>query len=115
MAVNVFELFAKLMMDGSEFEEGLERSRRQAEKFSENIKKVMSTVGKVTLAGLGAAATGVGAMIKRSTSSYGEYEQLVGGVETLFKGDGDDDIMGNFYYIPEPGSLEKILTKLGMN
>ena len=39
MAVNVFELFAKLMMDGSEFEEGLERSRRQAEKFSENIKK----------------------------------------------------------------------------
>ena len=94
MAVNVLELFAKLMMDGSEFEEGLERSRRQAEKFSANIKKVMSTVGKVTLAGLGAAATGVGAMVKQATSSYGEYEQLVGGVETLFK-DNAEEVVKN--------------------
>lgn len=94
MAVNVLELFAKLMMDGSEFEEGLERSRRQAEKFSANIKKVMSAVGKVTLAGLGAAATGVGAMIKQATSSYGEYEQLVGGVETLFK-DNAEEVVKN--------------------
>lgn len=45
----------------------------------------------------------------------GQYDDYILEIETLFKGDGDDDIMGNFYYIPEPGSLEKILTKLGMN
>ena len=44
----------------------------------------------------------------------GQYDDYILEIETLFKGDGDD-IMGNFYYIPEPGSLEKILTKLGMN
>lgn len=45
----------------------------------------------------------------------GQYDDYILEIETLFKGDGDGDIMGNFYYIPEPGSLEKILTKLGMN
>lgn len=94
MAINILELFAKLAMDASDFEGGLDQAHRQAEKFSVNIKKIMSAIGKATAVGLGAAATGVGAMIKQATSSYGEYEQLVGGVETLFK-DNAEEVVKN--------------------
>lgn len=36
-------------------------------------------------AAIGAAATGIAALTKASVDNYAEYEQLVGGVETLFK------------------------------
>lgn len=84
MAINVLELFATLAMDASNFDASLVQAQRQADKFKINIEKIMSAIGKATAVGLGAAATGVGAMIKQATSAYGEYEQLVGGVETLF-------------------------------
>ena len=84
MAINILELFATLAMDASNFDASLVQAQRQADKFKINIEKIMSAIGKATAVGLGAAATGVGAMIKQATSAYGEYEQLVGGVETLF-------------------------------
>lgn len=78
--------------------EQLEDLENKFKKTFENIgnfaKKTFAALGKVTLAGLGAAATGVGAMIKQATSSYGEYEQLVGGVETLFK-DNAEEVVKN--------------------
>lgn len=40
-------------------------------------------------AALTAASAAVGALVKQSIDGYGEYEQLVGGVETLFKSSAD--------------------------
>lgn len=34
---------------------------------------------------MGAAATGIAAITKASIANYAQYEQLIGGVETLFK------------------------------
>lgn len=51
------------------------------------VKKVSSaavTVGKVVGAGVAAAATAIGTLTKNAIESYAEYEQLVGGVDTLF-------------------------------
>lgn len=45
----------------------------------------------------------------------GQYDEYILDIETLFKGDNNCNVIGNFYYIPEPGSLENILLKLGMN
>lgn len=45
----------------------------------------------------------------------GQYDEYILDIETLFKGDNGCNVIGNFYYIPEPGSLENILLKLGMN
>lgn len=45
----------------------------------------------------------------------GQYDDYILDIETLFKGDNGCNVIGNFYYIPEPGSLENILLKLGMN
>uniref|UniRef100_UPI0040559F23 hypothetical protein n=1 Tax=Acetatifactor sp. TaxID=1872090 RepID=UPI0040559F23 len=39
---------------------------------------------KVAVAGVGAAAVAVGGLVAKSVSAFADYEQLVGGVETLF-------------------------------
>ena len=51
--------------------------------FSSGIKKTAA----VTAAAVGAAAGAVGALTKNAVSDFADYEQLVGGVETLFKDD----------------------------
>ena len=51
-----------------------------------SMKKLGSTAGKAFLAIGAAAATATVAITKMATDSYADYEQLVGGVETLFKG-----------------------------
>ena len=45
----------------------------------------LKAVGKVAIAGVGTLSAGVIAIGKSAISSYAEYEQLVGGVDTLFK------------------------------
>ncbi len=56
--------------------------------FASGIKKV----GAVTAAAVGAASAGVAKLTQSAVSSFAEYEQLVGGVETLF-GDSADVVM----------------------
>lgn len=45
----------------------------------------VSAVGKFSAAAVAAGATAVAALTKSAVESYADYEQLVGGVETLFK------------------------------
>lgn len=59
------------------------------------VKALGSTLGSVASGGLkifatgvGAAATGVAALGTAAVKSYADYEQLVGGIETLFGADG---------------------------
>lgn len=49
------------------------------------VHKVGTTALKGIVAGVGVAAAGIGVVMKKSIEDYAEYEQLVGGVETLFK------------------------------
>ncbi|MGL4849667.1 MAG: chemotaxis protein CheC [Clostridium sp.] len=53
----------------------------------------------------------VGTAILES-EQYGEY---ILDIETIFKGEGEHDFGIDFYYIPAPGALEKILKKIGLN
>lgn len=61
-------------------------------KMGDGIAKVGKTIGKAILAGTAAAAAGVVALGKKALDCYGDYEQLVGGIETLFK-DSADTVM----------------------
>ena len=54
-----------------------------------NFGKVAGGVAKTLGAGLAVASGAVLALGKQAIASYGEYEQLVGGVETLFKENAD--------------------------
>jgi len=46
--------------------------------------RAMNAAGKITAAAIGAAATGIGALSKAAISGYADFEQLTGGIETLF-------------------------------
>lgn len=50
------------------------------------LKKVAGISFKALAVGIGGAITAIGALTKSAVSAYAEYEQLVGGVDTLFKG-----------------------------
>ena len=60
---------------------GASSSSSFGEKFASGLK----AAGAVTAAAVGAAATGVAAITKSAVSSYADYEQLVGGIETMFE------------------------------
>lgn len=52
--------------------------------FSDVVKKGTAAVTKAAAASIGAASAGIGVVVKKSLDAYGDYEQLVGGVDTLF-------------------------------
>lgn len=83
--LNLFDLFARIILDTSDYDDNLDEASRNTESFSDKLKNGLSTAAKVGAAALGAAATGVAALTKASIDQYAEYEQLVGGVDTLFK------------------------------
>lgn len=53
--------------------------------FGSALKSGLAVAAKAAAAGTAAAAGAVIALTKSAVENYGEYEQLVGGVETLFK------------------------------
>lgn len=89
--LNLFDLFARIILDTSDYDDNLDEASRNTESFADKLKTGLTTAAKVGAAALGAAATGVAALTKASVDQYAEYEQLVGGVDTLFK-DASDTI-----------------------
>jgi phage-related protein len=81
----VFDLYAKITLDTSGYENGLDNASGKASGFADKLKSGLATAAKVGAAALTAAATGMAALTKASIDQYAEYEQLVGGVDTLFK------------------------------
>lgn len=71
-------------------------ARTSFSKVTSGIKNMGVAAGKAALkattAGVGAAAAGVGAIVGSAVNSFGDYEQLVGGVETLFGTGGAENI-----------------------
>lgn len=57
--------------------------------FADVLKKGLATAAKVGAAAVAAASAAVVALTKQSLDGYAEYEQLAGGVETLFKTSSD--------------------------
>ena len=53
--------------------------------FVSKLGKGIATAGKIGVAAVGAAASGITALTTAAVNNYAEYEQLVGGVDTLFK------------------------------
>ena len=79
--MNLFELFVKI---GAKDE-----ASGTISKITQGLGKGLKTAAKIGTAAVGAAATGIAALTKEAVNNYAEYEQLVGGVETLFKTSSD--------------------------
>lgn len=84
--MNVFELAAKISLDKKGFDDGLNKAESRMGKFASGIKNVVGTVAKLGAAAIGAGGSAFVALTKQAFSAAADYEQLIGGVETLFKG-----------------------------
>ena len=69
MALTLFELFAKLSLDSSEFEKGLSSASGLAKSFGDSAKAALGAVGKAAAVGLTAASAGVVAFGKSSVDA----------------------------------------------
>lgn len=72
--MEIFKLLGKIVIDGAD----------DAQNSIEKVGKAATKAGKVIAAGVGAGATAIGVLAKNAVSSYADYEQLAGGVQTLF-------------------------------
>lgn len=101
--MDVFDLFAKISLDSSEYEKGLKNAKSSASGLTglfgkvgsaastvgKGIFNVATNVAKVSVAATTAGAAAVSALTTLAINSYADYEQLVGGVETLYKTSAD--------------------------
>lgn len=71
-------------MDGASTQAGATASNNLSSGFLSGAGKVASAAVKVTSAAVSAAAVGVSALASSAISAYSEFEQLQGGIETLF-------------------------------
>jgi hypothetical protein len=78
--MNVFELFATLGLDTSEYDKGLDESEKKGSSFGQNIGKVIGTGAKVAgaaLAATGAAAIGAGKAFADSLQATAEIGDAI--------------------------------------
>lgn len=90
--MNLFELFVKIGADTTEANKGIDEVGQKTSGLGEKLKSGLATAGKAAVAGVAAGATAIGALGTKAVAAYADYEQLVGGVETLFK-DSQDQVM----------------------
>ena len=57
----------------------------------------------------------LGAILTTTFIESNQYDEYILDIETVFLDETEENIGGHFYYIPMPGSLEKILKSIGIN
>ena len=75
--MNLFELFVKIGVD--------DQASGKLKDLGGKLGNGLKTAAKIGTAAVTAAAAGITALTTAAVNNYAEYEQLVGGVETLFK------------------------------
>ena len=92
--MDVFNLYAKLSLNTDDYEKGVEKAKGGASSLMDVFRGTL--LGNVVSDGLRTVANGIAeagkaaasmavSIGKASLDSYADYEQLVGGVETLYK------------------------------
>lgn len=79
--MNLMDLFVKISVD--------DQASSQVETIGSKLKGGLVTAAKAGAAAVAAAGAAIVAIGKQAIEQYAEYEQLVGGVETLFKQSAD--------------------------
>ena len=79
--MNLFELFVKIGVD--------DQASSKLGNITSKLGGGLKTAAKIGTAAVSVASGAIVALTKQAVESYAEYEQLVGGVETLFKNNAD--------------------------
>ena len=92
MALEIFRLVGSVFVDTDEANKSLQKTDKNAEGFGQTLLNGIGTAAKWAAGIAAAAGTAAAALSVASLKSYADYEQLVGGVETLF-GDSADTML----------------------
>lgn len=84
MAVPILDLLVKISADSKEVEDHVNKSKEGANSIATSFKDAFSNIAKIGAGAFAAVGTAVGAFGKQAIDAYGEYEQLVGGVQKIF-------------------------------
>lgn len=85
MALEIFRLVGSVFVDSDEANKSIKKADENAHNFGKTLLNGITTAAKWA-AGLTTAA---GAVATMAVKSYAEYEQLAGGIDTLFKDSAD--------------------------
>ena len=98
MAVNLGTAVGYLDLDTSKFQKGFRQAESTVSGFSKKSGKINSVLGGIGSAakkaavavgaGVASSATAIGVLAKKATQSYSTYQQMTGGIETLFGAQG---------------------------
>lgn len=90
--MELFRLFGTIALDNAKANQGIDETTDKGEKAQSRLSGAFSKMGgaaavcgKAVAAGMVAAGAAIIKIGKDAVASYADYEQLVGGVETLFK------------------------------
>lgn len=95
MAAEIFRLVGRIFVDNEQANKSISKTDEKAQSVGKTFVGGVNTAlrwSKTIITGAAAAATAITGLATATISSYAEYEQLVGGVETLFK-DSADQVM----------------------
>lgn len=81
--MNLLDLFVKISVDTGDVDKELDQTGKKALSFGDILKANIAS--KAIVDGVKAVAGAIKRIGQSAIESYGEYEQLVGGVDTLFK------------------------------
>lgn len=88
MALEIFRLVGSIFVDNEKANKSIGKTDEKAQGVGKTLLDGVKRAGKwgaAIVAGAAAAAIAVSGLAATTVSSYADYEQLIGGVETLFK------------------------------
>lgn len=89
--MTVFDLAAKISLDTSGYEQGLSSARGQAQSFAGELKSAFGNLINMGAVAVGVKKTAEAVIggVKQSVTEFADTQQLIGGVETLYKDSAD--------------------------
>lgn len=89
--LNLFDLYAKISLDDSDYNAGIEKATKSGESFASKLKSGLSTAGKAAATGLGVITTAAGAVaggLVALEASTEQYRIAQGRLNTAFENAG---------------------------
>ena len=83
--MDLFRLAAKIELDDTSYNKGISQAESAAQKFQSNMSAMSVAMGTIAADLIRKGVSAVTGVVTGATGAYADYEQLVGGVETLFK------------------------------
>ena len=83
--MDLMTLAAKIQLDSSGFEKGVQKAESMGQQLTGKISAMTVAVGQLTADIMRKGIQGVENIMGGAIEGYADYQQLIGGVETLFK------------------------------